>query len=323
MTALATLRAIAFLRRLAGGGPAFEPHPWAIGEIACDWYEPPGRSRAAVVAVHGVTVNGKDDHRLRAFAAALARSGSTCALPTLPALSDLRWDPADVAAIQRIVDAAARRTGLRVTVVGFSFGASLALLAAARRDRAADISYVLAFGAYHSLARISSAYPPMPDPACEAGWDDHVYTHLVQVHRHGAVLGLSPALRDRAEDLLRRYCDAATPQEKRRFFEEHLRPLELVRHDAANRDPAALAAVSPANQLAELACPVGLVHDPDDLLVPASEAHALLDELRRTAKGREHRLLVTRLVSHASSSEVFRAGEALQLARMTAPLVGG
>jgi hypothetical protein len=145
------------------------------------------------------------------------------------------------------------------------------------------------------------------------------------VHRQGEALGLAPPLRAAADDLLRRYCDAAPLEEKRRFFEAQLRPLGLLRHDHARQDPATLAAVSPAGQLGGLTCSVGLLHDPDDVLVPVSEARALLEELERTCSARcaRHRLLVTRLVRHVTPSGALHPGEAIRLVGMMSTLVGG
>ncbi len=319
-----TLRALGLLGRvLVKAYPPLRPEP-ASG-IPCDWYEARGRRRAVAVALHGVTPNGKDDHRLQGFARALAASGTTCAVPRVPGLADLRWDPSDVGVVGRVVEAAAEATSSRVVIVGFSHGGSVALLAAARPQWAQRISYVLSFGAYHSLARSLAGLSKIAEPARAADWDDFVFAHLVLAHRHGEALRLEPALREAVDDLLHRYCGHASDEEKRRFFDRHLRPLDLVREEEARRDPAALAALSPEGQLAGLLCPVGLVHDPGDLLVPVSEAHALFAELSRfpPSGGGSHRLLVTRLMRHVTPSGVFRIGEALRLARMAAPLVGG
>jgi acetyl esterase/lipase len=275
-----------------------------------------------VVALHGVTVNGKDDHRLRAFAAALAASGTTCAVPTLPALVGLRWETSDVEAIERVVEAAASAAGGPIALVGFSHGASLGLLAAARPATSGKVSYVLGFGAYHALdavfARIRAL--TLPDRADER--NDVVYTRLVEARRRAGALGLPDDVCAAADDLLRRYCDAATDEEKLRFFDAHLKSLAIEQ----NVDPAADAtfpALSPAGKLAGIACPVGLVHDPDDLLVPVSDAEAILAELRRVAPGHAHRLLATRLLRHVSLARLPSPAEAWTLLGMLAPLVGG
>jgi pimeloyl-ACP methyl ester carboxylesterase len=317
------LRAARFAARLARTDPGgLAPRALAHGGIPCDVYEPAGRgdARTTVVAVHGVTVNGKDDPRLRGFARALAASRSRCLVPTLPGLAAVRRDPSDVDALARLLaDAPGDRD---IVVVGFSHGASLALLAAARPPAAPRVRHVLSFGAYHSLSRVAAALRALPEPRKRRDRDDIVYAHLVEARRRADELRLAPGVVAAADDLLRRYCGAASEDEKLRFFEDHLRPLELARRP----DPAAdalHAALSPAGQLGAITCPVDLVHDPNDLLVPVSEAHALLEELRLAAPNRPHRLLVTTLVQHVSAAGVMRPREGLRLLAMLAPLVGG
>jgi hypothetical protein len=320
-------RSAALLSRLAriGGavrrGVAGATETRRVGEVAWDRYEPPGPPRAVVVALHGVTVNGKDDPRLQAFGQALAASGARCVVPTLPGLASLRRDPSDVDAIGHVIDAATA-PALGTVLVGFSHGASLGLLAAARPPWASRVRHVLCFGAYHSLARVAASLRELPAPGADADRDDVVYAHLVEARRRAEELGLAAGLRAAADDLLRRYCAEASDGEKLRFFEEHLLPLGLARRADPTGD-ATLSALSPAGRLGGVACAVGLVHDPDDRLVPVSEAHALLAELRRVAPGGAHRLLVTRLVRHVSAAGTPGLGEALRLVRMLAPLVGG
>jgi pimeloyl-ACP methyl ester carboxylesterase len=320
------LRALGLLRRLG----AVDPGPgaaWteAIGGVPCDGYEPKRGPGTVIVALHGVTLNGKDDPRLRNFARALASTGATCVVPTLPALADVRWDGADVDALSRLIGEVARRTVRRVVIVGFSHGASLGLVAASRPETAPHVARVLSFGAYHSLTR-AMAHPgaaPEPKAGHDEGWEPYVYSDLLCIHRHGAAFGLPAALRSDADDLLRRYCEAADLGEKRRFHEERLRPLGF-RHGCWPAEPAdVVAAVSPAGRLHGLTCPVDLVHDPDDGAVPASEAHALLAELRRAPGGGRHRLLVTRLVSHVTPSVALRPIEALRFLRMVAAMLEG
>lgn len=315
------LRAATMLARLAARrGPAPAPRP--VGEIACDWYEPRGRPRAVVVALHGVTVRGKEDGRLKGFAAALAASGVRCAVPTLAGLAALRWEAADVEAIARVVDAATSDGSGPAAIVGFSHGASLGLLAAARPGTSARVGYLLGFGAYHSLPRFFGrirALPPPEDPAARSGL---AYAWLIEARRRADGLGLTPSFRREADDLLRRYCEEASDAEKLEFFDAHLRPLAL----GERIDPAADAtfpALSPEGNLAGLSCPVGLVHAPDDVLVPVADAEALLAELRRVAPAAAHRLLVTRLVDHVAGARLPPPGDALRMLALLAPLVGG
>ncbi len=324
MSLAGNLRTIRLLGRLLAPNAAqggFEE--WPIGEIPCDWYEARGRRRAVVVALHGVTPNGKDDHRLRAFARKLASSGTSCAVPDVPGLRKLRWDPADVSAIGRVVEAASEATSSKVVVVGFSHGASLGLVAAARPEWSSFVEHVIAIGAYHSLDRVLDGLASSTRPPGAQDFDDWVYAQLVTVQQWGAALGVASEAREAAWDLLLRYCEPGGDDEKRRFFERHLDGLDVLRRARPRYDPRALAGVSPAGQLEGLSCSVGLVHDPGDFLVPVSEGRALLDELRRGPAPTRHRLLVTGLMRHVTPAGALRLGEALTLVQMMSPLVGG
>lgn len=315
-----TLRAAAFLARLRSpgrAGPAAVSRP--VGEVPCDWYEPRGRPSARVVALHGVTVNGKDDHRLVDFARALAASGASCAVPTLPGLAALRWDPRDVDAIGRVLDAATGAGSRPAVVVGFSHGASLALVAAARPAWSTSVAHVLGFGAFHSLARVFAGLRAAPLPSSPHDRDGFIYTRLVEVRRRAEGLALHAGVCDAADDLLRRYCDRASEAEKLRFYEEHLAPLAIDRRPDPIAD-ATFAEISPEGKLTGLRASVGLVHDPDDLVVPVAEARALLAELRRVRPGGDHRLLETRLVRHVTAAGAAGPQEAWRLLRMVARL---
>jgi pimeloyl-ACP methyl ester carboxylesterase len=227
-----------------------------------------------------------------------------------------------VAAIGQVVVAATEDAGHRAAIVGFSHGASLGLLAAARPETSARVGHVLAFGAYHSLPRFFARIRGLTGvPADARGRSDVAYAWLIEARRRADALGLSEAFRREADDLLRRYCDAASDAEKQAFFDAHLRGLRL----GDRVDPAAdvtFREMSPEGHLAGLACPVGLVHAPDDHLVPVSEAEALVAELRRVAPGHEHQLLVTRLIQHVATARVPRPGEAVRLLGMLGRLLG-
>jgi pimeloyl-ACP methyl ester carboxylesterase len=317
-------RALAFLARLGlpGGGPA--PRPLPVAGAACDWYPARGRPRAAVVALHGLTLEGRAEHRLAAFARALARSGAHCAVPELPGLAGAVWDGTDVEVAGRAIEAAAAEGGMPVAVVGFSQGGSVGLLAAGRPGPAAAVRAAIAFGAHHDLGRVLGRLAGLDEPRPDDGdgWDDWIWVHLVQAHRCGEALGLPAALRAEVEHRLRRHCLTGLSEDKRRFYEERLRPLELLRRGPPPAE-GDLRALSPAGRLQGVACPVALLHDPADRLVPASEAEALRAELAgRPAGSARDRLLVTGLLRHVSPAAAFRPAEALRLLAVLAPLLG-
>jgi len=292
------------------------------GGVRFDRTLPRRELRAVVVALHGVTAAGGRDGRLVHFGRSLARSGVACYLPTLSGLAGCRWDPADLAPVAAVAAAAADEHRRQVGLIGFCYAASYALLAAARPELAPRVSFVLGFGAYASLEDVFDSYlaARARQPASDTEWDNWIYLHLVQAIQL-AEAGVLACDLPAARELYGRYCHDASAAEKRAFFEERLRPLEVLAAGDAHRDHAALAALSPAGKLGALRCAVSLIHDPRDTIVPASQAERLYAELQALPAPSRHRLLVTRLISHAELSAVLRPGELLRFLSALEPLV--
>jgi pimeloyl-ACP methyl ester carboxylesterase len=302
------------------------------GGVLYDLYLPERERRGAVVAVHGVTLRGGRDQRLVHFARSLARSQIACAVPTLPALGSCRLAASDLDAVEEVTLALAEesgeRPGLRRSapplpgLVGFSYGGSYCLIAAARASLAARVRFVLSFGAYWSLEEVVAGYAEeqRQEPAGATAWDDRIYLHLVLAEQLGDELLLPGELREQVRDLLRRYCSEASPEEKRRFHDEKLRTLELA--PALQRfDRATLRALSPAGQLGGLRCPASLIHDAHDSVVPRAQAEKLHAELQRSGEPERSRLLVTPLLSHVDLGSLLRVGQVGHLLAALAPLI--
>ena len=105
---------------------------------------------APLVLVHGYAPGGKDEPRVQAAAALLARAGFDVAVPTIPGLTRGRLRPDDV---QPVVATLATRAAPTV-VVAVSVGAGPALLAAADprvRDR---VGTLLSLGGYASAPEL-------------------------------------------------------------------------------------------------------------------------------------------------------------------------
>jgi pimeloyl-ACP methyl ester carboxylesterase len=282
---------------------------------AYDLYAPCGTTRAALVALHGVAAHGRTDARLVHFGRSLARGGVLCAVPTLPGLADGRWDAQDIDAI---VDVVSEMPSRRVGLVGFCYGASYGLVAAARPQIAARVPFVVCFGAYHALPDLFDEYVASRErqPAADE-WDNWIYLHVVLARQH-----LPPGeLREASHALFERYCHGVTPGEKRAFYEERLRSLDLIRIGDRARDAATLKALSPAGHLATLQATVSLIHDPRDIIVPPVHAQRLHAELQALPDRRRHRVLVTSLVSHVELAHVLHPGEIWRLCAALEPVV--
>jgi pimeloyl-ACP methyl ester carboxylesterase len=314
-----------FLAHLARGGdapddPRLAPLVREAFGARYEIYLPGAAPRATVVAVHAGDRHGWRQARLVRLCRALARSGIACAVPQLERLSRCELDPGELDALGAVVREAAREAGRPVGLVGFSLGGGLALALAARPDEGSRLRFVVAVGAYHDLGALFDGWLARDEAAAPrtlAEWDDLVYLKLVLAFRFREELGLSPPLAAELDSLLDRFCDEASDEEKRRLFERHLRALPVFPVAARAVDRRAAAALSPAGRLAGVRCPVTLIHDRLDGLVPLRDAERLLDELKRAPGGERHRLVVTELLSHLTP---VRALDVVGLARLGAAL---
>jgi len=325
-------RLSSFLARLSHQPETPQPDPLLRERVGLrnahgtvfDLFEPRDATGEPLIALHGCTLNGKDDARLQHFSRCLARAGRSVYVPTLPALADARWNAGDVDALVDLIEEVHQRTGHPIDLLGFSFSASYALVAAARPQVADKVRYLLGFGAYCSFPEtyrlLIESYSRELVP--EEEWDDHIYLHLITAYRQRQLLGLAPDLVEAMEALLRGYCHHASAEDKRAFFEQKLRGLGALAVEREHLDWAVLEALSPAGKLAELRCPVYLLHDPLDPLVPPAQARQLLDELRERSGAPEQRLLFTSMLQHVSLADVFNLGEVRRLLATLLPLIG-
>ncbi|MBI5487225.1 MAG: alpha/beta hydrolase [Deltaproteobacteria bacterium] len=327
------LRLAAFIARVARFPHGLGPDPSVVERrdariadgVACDEYLPCGQKpRCAAVLVHGMTPNGKAEPRLEHFARAAARAGVRCLVPHLAGLADCRWDPADLEDLADAVRSAAETGPGRPGLVGFSYGASHALLVAARPDVASLPRFVLAFGPCRSIRELHEHYRTAwtKAPASDAERDDRIYARLVLAWRHRETLRLPAAAREALDDLLRRYCHAATMAEKQAVHDRYVRDLELPPAEGDDATQAAFAALSPAGRLSALRCPVSLVHDRHDFVVPSGHSEALFEELHGLPGGERHRLLPTTLLQRRETTAIPPVGELLRLFGALAPLLG-
>lgn len=113
------------------------------------------------VVLHGLTVPGRKHEGMLRFVRSLAASGAVVLVPDVPAWRELRLDV--TAARETLAEAAlhlAGRPEVRpggVGAVGFSFGATQALMAAADPHVHGAIRSVVGFGGYADLGRMLTA----------------------------------------------------------------------------------------------------------------------------------------------------------------------
>ena len=111
------------------------------------------RASPVLVFLNGATPNGCDDPAVKALVPALARAGYLVVAPELPGLRDGVVTEATAAAAVAVVRTAPA-PGRKVSLLGVSAGASLALLAAAEQDVGERISVVIAVAPWGDLREV-------------------------------------------------------------------------------------------------------------------------------------------------------------------------
>src|SRR5262245_31642645 len=104
--------------------------------LAATLYSLPGAHlRPGWIVLHGLTVTGREHPALQRFARAFAASGPTVMVPDIPEWRDLRVATSiTIPTIRAALRDLAQRGGVdhkRVGILGFSFGATQAIVAAA------------------------------------------------------------------------------------------------------------------------------------------------------------------------------------------------
>ena len=323
------IRLQAFLARLAWGAnrthsdsSVVEHQEWLPSGTRMVIYQHYRRKLAVWVAVHGVTINGGQDPRLIHFARSMAHFGVTCVVPTLGGLASCRWEASDLDELANIVTFTADTIQQPVGLVGFSFGGSYALIVAGRSEALKHIPWVITFGAYHNLADVLEGYALnlKREPQNNAEWDETIYQRLAFLYGRRDALPFPQEVWQEAEALLKRYCSEASFEEKLRFYDRYLHDLDT---EVFKRlpEPEVLNKLSPAGNLENLDCPVTLIHDRNDDAVPPAQAEHLFSELQTLHRNQPHRLVLTSLLSHVSSSNLMNVPEVIRLANALSPLM--
>lgn len=297
-----------------------------------------GASPPAWVVLHGITVPGRAHPSLLRFARAVAASGATVLLPDVPPWRRLEIAPAATQTViaQSVDFLAGAGRAHAVGLIGFSFGATQAVVAAADpalRDR---VRAVVGFGAYCDLRRTLRAmltgehewggvhHRVEPDPYGRWIIASNFLTRIPAYAGMGAV---AVGLRDLAAESSRHRWFAGDPQlvavnariraglapDEQRLWDLLAAPHAGARVDAAVAERFAdqLAAagigaeplLDPRPLLAGVRARVVLAHGRDDRLIPYTEslrlAAALPPEARASAT-------ITGLFAHTGGSQGVR-----------------
>jgi pimeloyl-ACP methyl ester carboxylesterase len=305
-------------------------------------YRPRGGPLPGWVVLHGLTARGRDHPNLIRFARALAASGSVVFIPDIPEWRRLEVAPqvtvetirAAVLALDAMDGVVAGRTG----VLGFSFGATQALIASVDPELEGHLRCVAAWGGYCDVRALfrfgilgehewnGRRYHVDPDPygrwvmggnyltgipGHEGDADVARALHALAVEAGESGLPSWDPRFDAAKDRLRE----ALPDAQRDVFD-----LFAARTDAPPPDRARVASLADALALAALRADPGLdptpqlpqvhvrtllAHGHDDRLVPFTSMFCLREQIPEHAIVRAG---VTALFSHSGGAAVSGPG---------------
>jgi pimeloyl-ACP methyl ester carboxylesterase len=255
-----------------------------------DLYE--GRNTMpGVVLVHGVAPGGPADPRIVEIARSLNRLGRTVLAPYL-GLGDQRLDRTDPARIRQSIDYLEEKTGDRVMVLAFSFGAAFSLVAMEQEPAIQDkVRSLATVGTYFDLVHLLQG---------------------VTAGRVNAPGGLTdewspdPRAGKAVTEFLAAYLPPDDEKALVEAYEERnpegLNPPSLAIYDLmVNTDPARtrdlvaalpaglgdlIADLSPAARIDRIRIPVQAMHSRQDPAAPPSESALLVASLEPPATGR-------------------------------------
>ncbi len=262
-------------------------------ERAGDLYRPGVPADAGIVLVPGVVPDGKDDARLVAFATTLARARFAVLVPDIANLRALKIRPEDARDIADAVRHLAGGTDGGVGVVGISYAAGPAVLAALEDDVRGRVRFVVTIGGYYDIEALTTVfttgyYRQRPGGAWRrrptsrnAKWV-FLNSNTERVHDPGDRRTLAEMARRKLDDL-----DADVSDLLPGLGREGQAVYALLANDDPERVPALIAALPQGiradmaaldlkrRDLSRLEARLILVHGRDDPVIPAGESRAL------------------------------------------------
>ena len=290
---------------------AINPHPATVRVPDCP--------RAAIVIVPGAVPQGKDDPRLMAFAATLARAGFAVLAPDLAGFRELSIRPSDAREIADAFTYLLGRPDLardgRAGIIAFSYAVGPALLAALEDDIREQVRFVMGVGGYHDLHRAMRFFI--------TGWFEHegkwhyftpddtgkmvllysslgyltdgraraVFDRMVALRTRDSHADLTPLAAELSADSRAVY-ELAAHTDPARFHELLARLPEAMRADISQLDLS-------RHDLKRLKARLILVHGMNDNLIPYPESLALA---AAAPEGQAAVFLIHRVLSHVDLS---------------------
>ena len=243
-----------------------------------------------LVLVHGVAPGGPADPRIKGMAIALNRLGRTVLAPSL-VLGEQRLDRTDPARIRQAIEYLSDKTGEKVAVLAFSFGAAFTLVAFEEEPEIQQkVQELATVGTYFDLVHLLQGVTAgrvnapgggtdewSPDPRAGKAVTEFLANYLEEPQAEALV----EAYEERSPDGL-------GPQ-PRAIYDLMVNTDPARTRELVNRLPAGLgplmADLSPADGIEKITVPVRAMHSRQDPASPPSESALLVKSLRSPAVG--------------------------------------
>lgn len=244
-----------------------------------------------VVLVHGVAPGGPADPRIKGMAIALNRLGRTVLAPSL-VLGEQKLDRQDPARIRQAIEYLSDKTGEKVAVLAFSFGAAFTLVALEEDPEIQEkVLEVATVGTYFDLVHLLQGVTAgrvsapgggtdewRPDPRAGKAVTEFLANYLEKPEREALI----EAYEDRSPGDL-------GPQ-PRAIYDLMANTDPARTRELVDKLPVGLGALmadlSPADGIEKITVPVRAMHSRQDPASPPSESELLVKSLRSPAVGR-------------------------------------
>lgn len=243
-----------------------------------------------LVLVHGVAPGGPADPRVKSMAIAMNRLGRTVLAPSL-VLGEQRLDRQDPARIRQAIDYLSDKTGEKVVVLAFSFGAAFTLVALEEEPRIQQkIQELATVGTYFDLVHLLQGVTAgrvdapggvtdewSPDPRAGKAVTEFLANYLEEPEREALI----KAYEDRSPGDL-------GPQPRAIYDlmvnKDPARTRGLVNNLPVGL-PSLIADLSPVDRIEKITVPVRAMHSRQDPASPPSESALMVNSLRPPAAG--------------------------------------
>ncbi|HLV97831.1 MAG TPA: hypothetical protein VKT82_04055 [Ktedonobacterales bacterium] len=300
------------------------------GQVFLDVYAPVGApppipgSREALVMIPGVGDN-RGDPQLINLSEALARVGVVVVNMTTPQLIGFEVEPAEEDSVIQAFNFAARLPGVNphgIGIVGFSGGSVLACLAAADARIRDQVNFIVTFGALYNVTDVIRDFGLRYVVADGQKVPFNPYPDPIEVMANLVAGTLPPNEGQTLIDSLPPYSDPLPDPESALPAPGAAAAYHLLAGDEATpaqveQNLAALSptlkqlldALSPSRVLAQIHCPLYLLHDHNDRYIPFTESRDFDAALTRL--GYPHEFAEFGIFHHTEISSGFGLGPLL------------